>query len=256
VWGLPALDWARHEVKIGDGRRQRRHPKHAAFASVNLLLSAAFAGLSAELYHRKAGSLHSSCGPGAETCAVQLVWGVCRSLAVQSVLEFWWHAAMHTPVLYALLHRYHHHYKSPQVWDELFIHPVEAFGYYCLLFSPAVVVRQHYAAFLIYMALCGLFGVLDHSGIRVRLLGGRWGAMYDTRAHDVHHRAGFGPGVYVNLAFPFTLMDVLHRTYVAPEAAGYGHKEEGGKTAHASGAMCATPARRSGRVPGRGSAEG
>jgi sterol desaturase/sphingolipid hydroxylase (fatty acid hydroxylase superfamily) len=123
---------------------------------------------------------------------------------------------MHLPYLYAKLHRHHHTYKSPQVFDDLMIHPLEAFGYYVLLFSPSLVVSQHYAGMLIYMSLCGLFGVLDHSGIALRL-----GPFYDTRAHDVHHRCGFGPAVYKNLAFPFTVMDVLHHTFVEPRDVGY-----------------------------------
>jgi sterol desaturase/sphingolipid hydroxylase (fatty acid hydroxylase superfamily) len=214
VWALPALDFLRTPQQA-DGR-QPRHPRHAVFATVNLVMSALFAGLSAELYHRRLGSLHNVCGPGPAACAWQLFSGVARSLAVQSVLEYYWHAAMHLPYLYAKLHRHHHTYKSPQVFDDLMIHPLEAFGYYLLLFSPSLVVNQHYAGMLIYMSLCGLFGVLDHSGIALRL-----GPFYDTRAHDVHHRCGFGPAVYKNLAFPFTAMDVLHRTFVEPGDAGY-----------------------------------
>ncbi len=124
---------------------------------------------------------------------------------------------MHAPWLYSVLHRYHHNYKSPQPFDDLFIHPVEAFGYYCILFSPAVLVPNlNVLSFLAYMAVCGVFGVLDHSGVVVQL-----GPLYDTRAHDVHHAKGFGAGTYVNLAFPFTFMDRLHGTFRAPEGEGY-----------------------------------
>ena len=221
VWCLPFLDLLRSPPPAAAGI-QPRHPLHPVFATVNLLVSSTFALASCELFHRGGGSLHCTCGPERAACAVQLLQGVLASLAVQSVLEYYWHALMHTPFFYARLHRYHHFYKAPQVFDDLMIHPVEAFGYYCILFSPAVLVRQHWAAFLAYMSLCGVFGILDHSGIAVTLLGR---TVYDTRAHDVHHQKGFGPGVYVNLAFPFTLMDVVHRTFVAPQDAGYAYTQ-------------------------------
>jgi sterol desaturase/sphingolipid hydroxylase (fatty acid hydroxylase superfamily) len=217
VWCFPLLDLLRSPPFAATGIQQPRHALHPVFATVNLLVSSTFAGASCELFHRGGGSLNNTCGLG-RACATQLLTGVLSSLAVQSILEYYWHALMHTPWFYSRLHRYHHFYKAPQVFDDLFIHPIEAFGYFCILFSPAVLVRQHWAAFLAYMAICGVFGILDHSGIAVTLLGR---AVYDTRAHDVHHQKGFGPGVFVNLAFPFTFMDILHRTFVAPQDAGY-----------------------------------
>ena len=79
--------------------------------------------------------------------------------------------------------------------------------------STVLVPRLHVAAFLMYMALCGLLGVADHSGISLRLLG------YASDAHDAHHSAGHGAGVYVNLAFPFVWTDVLCGTYLPPSDA-------------------------------------
>ena len=35
----------------------------------------------------------------------------------------------------AALHRHHHFYKSPQPFDDLCIHPLEAFGYYVILYG-------------------------------------------------------------------------------------------------------------------------
>ena len=154
----------------------------------------------------------------------------------QSVLEFYWHWAMHTPPLYRRLHAIHHYYKSPQPFDDLCIHPLEACGYFCILYSPAAVdlvapLLQpllgpramlgpcHVIAFVAYMALCGVCGVLDHSGVRVRvaLPGGR--TLYDTEEHDAHHSCGFGLGTALNLGFPFAALDRLHGTYVSPAQA-------------------------------------
>ena len=35
----------------------------------------------------------------------------------------------------------HHYYKSPQPFDDMYIHPLEALGYYLILYSPAFVFR-------------------------------------------------------------------------------------------------------------------
>lgn len=50
----------------------------------------------------------------------------------------------------------------------MYIHPLEAIGYYCILYSPIFVYRNHLFSFLAYMGIAGILGVLDHSGIQVR----------------------------------------------------------------------------------------
>ena len=61
----------------------------------------------------------------------------------------------------------HHYYKSPQPFDDMYIHPLEAAGYYCILYSPAFIFRMHWIGFAVYMAIMGTCGVLDHCGIQV-----------------------------------------------------------------------------------------
>ena len=59
------------------------------------------------------------------------------------------------------MHKYHHEYKSPVVYCDLFIHPLEAIGYYCILYSPAFILKNiPKESFLLYMAILGVFGVL------------------------------------------------------------------------------------------------
>jgi sterol desaturase/sphingolipid hydroxylase (fatty acid hydroxylase superfamily) len=135
--------------------------------------------------------------------AGQVLYALVKAVAWQSVTEYYWHRAMHLPPLYRALHKYHHHYKSPRPFDDLFIHPVEAAGYYCILYSPAFVVgRMPVAAFLMYMAVMGVCGVLDHCGVHVDT------PVYSTRFHDAHHAL-----TRVNFAFPFPLMDLIHGTF-------------------------------------------
>ena len=72
---------------------------------------------------------------------------------------------MHVPYFYKLFYEYHHYYKSPEPWDDMFIHPIEAFGYYCILYSPPFLFQCHIYAFVVYMMIMGICGILDHSGI-------------------------------------------------------------------------------------------
>lgn len=120
--------------------------------------------------------------------------------------RYYWHRMQHLPFFYRHCHKLHHYYQAPQPFDDLMIHPLEAFGYYLILYSPAFLVPQSTLSFILYMSVMGVCGVLDHCGVDIRVLG--W---YDTREHDEHHRL-----FNVNYSFPFPFMDRLHGTYRAP----------------------------------------
>lgn len=202
VWGFPAID-------LATGRRvSGRHPLHPAFATANLLVSSLFAGATCEAFLRGASNLvavpsDEIWSSGALAASALALF---KAVAWQSVLEYAWHRLMHTRRWYRTLHKLHHHYKAPEVWDDLFIHPLEAFGYYCILYSPAFVGAGAVPvpAFLVYMALMGACGVLDHCGVDLKVPGG-W---YNTRFHDAHHEL-----TNVNYAFPFDVMDRICGTY-------------------------------------------
>ena len=202
VWGFPAID-------LATGRRvSGRHPLHPAFATANLLVSSLFAGATCEAFLRGASNLvavpsDEIWSSGALAASALALF---KAVAWQSVLEYAWHRLMHTRRWYRTLHKLHHHYKAPEVWDDLFIHPLEAFGYYCILYSPAFfgAGAVPVPAFLAYMALMGACGVLDHCGVDLEVPGG-W---YNTRFHDAHHEL-----TNVNYAFPFDVMDRICGTY-------------------------------------------
>lgn len=125
------------------------------------------------------------------------------AVIMENVLEYYWHRTMHTKFFYARCHKFHHQYKSPEPWDDMYIHPLEAFGYYCILYAPPFVFQCHLYAFILYMLIMGTCGVLDHCGVIFSVPG-----IYDTRDHDAHHEL-----FEVNYAFPFPFMDMLHGTY-------------------------------------------
>jgi sterol desaturase/sphingolipid hydroxylase (fatty acid hydroxylase superfamily) len=185
--------------------RPGRHPYHFAIASFNTLMVACVAGYVAETTMRGTNKLFLSFPEGMSpaSIALDLLRTFVLSVLFESVVEYYWHRAMHSPLLYARMHKLHHYYKSPAPFDDMMIHPLEAFGYYCILYGPAFVIPQHASSFLLYMGLMGVTGITDHSGIQMRL---PW--IYDTKDHDVHHEL-----FNVNFGFPFIALDLLHGTY-------------------------------------------
>ena len=121
----------------------------------------------------------------------------------QSVLEYYWHRMMHLPYFYTRFHKWHHYYKAPEPWDDLYIHPIEALGYYCILYSSSLL-PVHVLSFITYMVIMGLAGVADHSGIKIQVP-----YIYNSVDHDNHHKH-----FHYNYAFPFPFMDQIGGTYL------------------------------------------
>ena len=223
-WQIHNIDW-----KIQPQRREKvphrmvfglpfigpvkpsRHPLHVIFSTINLHVAGLFAFAVCELFMRGHTQMYGNqqAWPALSIIVTELAGAVAR----QSVLEYYWHLIMHLPRVYRVAHKYHHFYKSPEPFDDLFIHPLEGFGYQCILFSPVAVMPMHVTSFSLYMALLGVCGVLDHSGIdfRVRLpiLGT---TLYSSRDHDYHHEV-----FSKNFAFPFPFLDHIHGTYAERE---------------------------------------
>ncbi len=187
-WGYPLFS-----------NKPNRHKYHSIFTTINLLVSSSFAFVASELVHNGKSSLQFYNDINIPWLVVEVV----IAIVYQSVCEYYWHRLQHTTYFYATFHKYHHHYKSPEPYDDMMIHPVEAFGYYCILFGPVVLLPIHVYAFIIYMIIMGICGVLDHSGIKITIP-----FVYSTLDHDKHHSE-----FNYNYAFPFVFMDILHGTY-------------------------------------------
>jgi len=203
-WGLPMYQLLFAKRPALDGRGGC-FEHHRVFASVNLLTSATFAGIVGEAVHRGAPytSLYGNAAFGWDYGILACVWGFVKAVVWQSVAEYAWHRVMHGRYAYARWHKAHHAYTSPCVWCDLCIHPLEALGYYVILYSPAFVIPMPMASFLAYMGVMGVAGVLDHSGVDLAVRARGIGvAAYETTFHDLHH-ARFN----VNYAFPFDFMD-------------------------------------------------
>ena len=131
--------------------------------------------------------------------------GAALAVVYENVAEYVWHRAMHTRFLYTRLHKLHHYYKAPTPFDDMFVHPLEVTGYYMILYGPVVLFRLHWASLLVYAAIMGTAGMLDHSGVRLNILG-----VYTTEDHDIHHEL-----YSYNYGFPFPFVDQLVGTYRA-----------------------------------------
>ena len=89
----------------------------------------------------------------------------------ENFVEYYWHRFLHSKIMYKKYHKYHHYVKSPEPWDDMYIHPIEAIIYYCILYSPPFLFSCHYYAFIFYMIIMGLCGTLDHSGVNFKIPG-------------------------------------------------------------------------------------
>lgn len=182
---------------------------NAVLCTFNLVMAGCFAGAVAEAISRG----HSRLVLSAWTSLTSLDWLriVCVELiillAYESLVEYWWHRAMHTEFLYKTMHKLHHINKAPEPFDDMMIHPVEAAGYYCILYAPPFLFPTTLQSFVLYMIVCGLCGVADHSGIKLRFLG-----IYDAYDHDLHHSK-----TNVNYGFPFCLTDKMFGTYYSDD---------------------------------------
>jgi sterol desaturase/sphingolipid hydroxylase (fatty acid hydroxylase superfamily) len=87
----------------------------------------------------------------------------------------------------------------------MYIHPLECFLYYCILYSPPFLFDMHLYAFIAYMMVMGVCGIMDHSGVPFSVP-----LLYNTVDHHLHHQR-----FEVNFGFPFPYLDVLHGTYLS-----------------------------------------
>mmetsp|Transcript_38357 Transcript_38357/g.96073 ORF Transcript_38357/g.96073 Transcript_38357/m.96073 type:complete len:293 (-) Transcript_38357:143-1021(-) len=181
--------------------RKVRAKDHWLLSSINLAMASSIAGTVAHLCVRGKTRMVFTLEDAGGVAGLIGWTGV--AFAVHNVAEYYWHRLMHHRYFYSRLHKLHHFYKSPEPFDDLYIHPLEAAGYYSILYSPPFTLPIHAIGFGLYMAVMGLCGVLDHSGVRLRVPG-----LYATEDHDLHHSK-----FEVNYAFPHPLMDILHGTF-------------------------------------------
>ena len=135
-------------------QKKDRAINHEMFATINLVIASLFAAIVSEcsVYELNNMSFKSIHSYG----SLKVVYDIMIAIVFQSIAEYYWHRMMHLPFFYKYFHKYHHFYKSPEPWDDMYIHPVEAIGYYLILYLPPFLFTCHIYAFLIYMIIMGI----------------------------------------------------------------------------------------------------
>ncbi len=131
---------------------------------------------------------------------------------------YWWHRAMHHPLLFKRVHLVHHKSTNPSPWTAYAFHPFEAIievGIHPLLAFTLPIYTPALAAFFMFQIIYNVYG---HLGFELYPKGfykhwlGRW--INTSVAHNLHHKKFKGNyGLY--LLFWDRMMGTLRKDYGA-----------------------------------------
>lgn len=120
-----------------------------------------------------------------------------------SICEYYLHRVMHRPYFYKRVHKVHHHYLTPEPFDDFYVHPGEALSFNMMMFAPCCMFPVTVPGYAIYLLINFIQEHLDHCGVRVVV-----GGLYNAEHHDSHHRM-----FDVNFGSPLPVLDILHGTF-------------------------------------------
>lgn len=122
---------------------------------------------------------------------------------------YWSHRALHIPLLYRHVHRYHHQWRVPNSWTSMAFHPFDSFVLAVPVHLFAFLLPLHGVVYLAMQGVMSVWSVASHD--RVALVRWRWFNYVDN--HTLHHwfyRCNYGQF--------FTLWDRLMGTWRDPIA--------------------------------------
>jgi len=114
------------KIQKDKGNMINKAPYHRIITTFNLIMASSFALITTELTLKNRTNIKFT--NLNEYGIYYIIQDMFIAILYQSIIEYYWHRMMHWNLFYKLMHKYHHYYKSPEVYDDLYIHPLEAFG--------------------------------------------------------------------------------------------------------------------------------
>jgi lathosterol oxidase len=146
---------------------------------------------------------------------------------VTDVVIYWAHRLYHRPLLFRLIHRWHHRNPVPTAFTAFSMHPVEFLTYQSIMLLPLIWLPLNALGVIAVLVSAHIEALLQHSGVRV-FPWLPW--MPSTFFHDDHHRY-----FHVNYGQHLTLWDRLYGT-LRRHGRRYGIGVFGGQGAPLAGA--------------------
>lgn len=112
---------------------------------------------------------------------------------------YWAHRLYHRPLLFKLIHRYHHRNTTPTAFTAFALHPVEFLTYQSVMLVPLIFLPLPCEGVIAVLLLSHIESLIQHSGVRL-FPWLPW--MPATFFHDDHHRY-----FHVNYGQHLTLWD-------------------------------------------------
>ena len=138
-----------------------------------------------------------------------VLWQVCACAAVEDVVFYHAHRALHWPPLYAWVHKWHHQFHHSVGLAAECAHPLEFyFGNLLPVFAGPLLVRAHAFTFWVWLAV-RVFETCDaHSGYEFAWSPARLTPFASSAAaHDYHH--AHNKGCFGSM---FSVLDALYGT--------------------------------------------
>ena len=148
---------------------------------------------------------------------------------------YWMHRAMHQPLLFRAIHRWHHRTLSPTAFTAPAMHPLEFASYQLVAALPLFLFPIPAWGIVFTLLYHNVVGLFDHSGVD---LGAWFPWQPPPRFHDDHH-AHF----HVNYGQTLGLWDRIFDTW-RRDGRIYGEQNFGGRGVPRTGAHDDQPPRR------------
>lgn len=115
-------------------------------------------------------------------------------ILIHDTLFYWLHRAMHTPLLFNIMHRTHHQSVHPTAFAAYSFHPTEGLAEALLVVVIIFIIPVHPVALLIFQTISTAVNVYGHCGREIYPKGmadhwlGRW--VNTSTSHARHHLKG------------------------------------------------------------------